>query len=327
MARRGDAVPALSLADFPPTFLRLIAVFFGLLWGSFLNVVIHRLPRDMSLVRPASHCPACDAPIPFYRNIPVLSWLLQRGRAACCGARVSPRYLLVELAGGVVSWAVLEVLVLPLPAGTLALHALALYLANVALALGLIAAAFIDLEHMLIPDGVSLGGTVLGLATFALRGMDLGDSAVGAGVGFMVVWLPFVFGYARLRGQPGMGLGDAKLTMLAGAWFGWQGALLVLGAGAVQGTLAMLALGIAGKKVEEPEAVRREREELRAELAELEQDERDAIEAELKGDPLAREPESGWGKARIAFGPFLILGILECLLLGPERIFDWIGGL
>ena len=317
-------MPDLTLVDFPPIFLRVVAVLFGLIWGSFLNVVIHRLPRDMSLVRPASHCPACNTPIPFYRNVPVLSWLLQRGRAACCGTKVSPRYVLVELAGGVASWAILEALILPLPPATAAVHALAIYLADLCLALGLIAAAFIDLEHMIVPDAISLGGTVLGLATFALRDMELLDSALGAAVGFVVVWLPFVFGYAKLRGHPGMGMGDAKLTLLAGAWFGWRGALLVLGAGAVQGSVAMLLLALAGKKVEEPEAVRREREEIRAELEALDPEERAAIEEELAADPLAEEPESGWGKARVAFGPFLILAILECLLLGTDRIFDWI---
>jgi leader peptidase (prepilin peptidase)/N-methyltransferase len=317
----------LCLADFPPAFLRVVAVLFGLVWGSFLNVVIHRLPREMSLVRPASHCPACGTPIPFYRNLPVLSWLLQRGRAACCGAKVSPRYLFVELAGGLASWAIVETLILPLPGATPALHALAVYLADLALALGLVAAAFIDLEHMIVPDSISLGGTVLGLATFALRDQQPLDGVIGAAVGFVVVWLPFVFGYAKLRGRPGMGLGDAKLTMLAGAWFGWPGALLVLGGGAVQGSVAMLILALAGKKVEEPEAVRREREELRAELEQLDPEERAAVEKELEADPLAEEPESGWGKARVAFGPFLILAILECLLIGTERIFDWIASL
>src|SRR5438105_15868720 len=120
-----------------------------------------------------------------------------------------------------------------------------------------------------------------------------------------------------------MGLGDAKLLALAGGWFGWQGALFVLGAGAIQGTVAAIGLVLFGKKIEEPEAVKREREELRAELAAMSEAERAEIEKELALDPLAEEPEEGLGKARIAFGPFLILAILECLLIGRDRILGW----
>jgi len=296
----------------------------GLLWGSFLNVVIHRVPRGMSVVRPASHCPSCHQPIPFYRNIPVLSWLLMRGKAPCCGATVSARYVVIELLGGLLSIAVLEATVLPLGPGTTALHALAVYVTNFALCLGLLAAAFIDLEHMILPDSITFGGTLLGLGTFALRDMDLLDAAIGAAVGFAVVYLPLVVGYAKLRGRAGMGLGDAKLLMLAGAWFGWGGALLVLGGGAIQGTIAVVVLSLTGKRLEEPEAVKREREELRAELEALSDEERAELEKELGADPLAAEPEEGFFNARLAFGPFLILAILECLLIGPDRILSWL---
>ena len=87
------------LADFPPVALRIFAALLGLVWGSFLNVVIYRVPREMSIVRPPSHCPSCSAPIVAYRNVPVFGWLALRGRAACCGARISARYPLVEAAG------------------------------------------------------------------------------------------------------------------------------------------------------------------------------------------------------------------------------------
>jgi leader peptidase (prepilin peptidase)/N-methyltransferase len=315
-----------SLTEFPPDFLRICAVLMGLVWGSFLNVVIYRVPREMSVSRPPSHCPACGERIPWYRNIPVISWLLMRGRAACCGAKVSPRYVLVELAGGVLSLAVLELLVLPLPAATTALHGLMVYIANFALALGLMAATFIDLEHMIVPDRISIGGTVLGVATFGFRDMQLSESLIGAVVGFVIVWLPFGVIYPRLRGRVGMGLGDAKLTMLAGAWFGWPGALFALGAGAIQGTIAYVVLMLSGHQLEEPEAVKREREELRAELEKLSEEERAELEAELGDDPLAEEAAEGWGQARIAFGPFIILATLECLLIGQNRLIGWLLG-
>lgn len=312
------------LADFPPTLLRVFAALFGLVWGSFLNVVIHRVPRGMSVVSPPSHCPACHAPIVAYRNIPVLGWLLLGGRAACCGVRIPARYPLVELIGAVLSLAVLETVVFALPPGVAALHAAMVYVAHLALVLGLAAAAFIDLEHMFIPDAVSLGGALLGLATSPVRDLAWTDSLLGAAVGFAVVYVPFDLLYGKLRGRPGMGLGDAKLLALAGAWFGTSGALFVLGAGAIQGTLAAVALVVAGKRPDEPEAVKREREELRAELEAMSEEERAEVLAELAGDPLAEEPEEGLGKARIAFGPFLILAILELLFLGRERVLGFV---
>lgn len=316
-------VDDVTLADFPHEFLGAFALMFGLVWGSFLNVVIHRVPRGMSIMRPASHCPACNASIPGYRNLPVVSYLWMRGKAPCCGARVSPRYVLVELIGGVLSLAVLELLVMPLGPGTPLLHAAAVYVADLALALGLTAAAFIDLEFMIVPDAISIGAAVLGVATFAFRDMTILDALIGAALGFAIVWLPFDVLYRRLRGSPGMGLGDAKLLMAAGAWFGWTGVLIVLGASAIQGTAVTLLLLLGGKSLEEPEAVKREREELAAEIEKLPADERAEIEKELAKDPLAAAPEGGVGKARIAFGPFLILSTLECLLLGTDRIAGW----
>jgi leader peptidase (prepilin peptidase)/N-methyltransferase len=314
-----------TLADFPLWFLRTFALAFGLIWGSFLNVVIYRVPRGMSVVRPASRCPACETPIRPWDNIPVVSYLLLGGKARCCGARLSPRYPIVEAIGGVLSLAVLEVIVLKLPEGTSIGRALAIYTADFALALGLVAAAFIDMEHMILPDSVTFGGAALGAATASFRSMSFIDALVGAAVGFVVVWLPFMVIYPKVRGgKVGMGLGDAKLLMLAGAWFGWGGALFVLGAGAIQGTLfAIMTLLLQGK-IEEPEAVKAEREAIRAELAEMSPEERAEAEKELAEDPLADEPGEGFGQARIAFGPFLILATLEFLLIGRDVIGAYI---
>ncbi|CAN5565855.1 hypothetical protein BH09MYX1_BH09MYX1_55780 [soil metagenome] len=85
----------MTLAELPLNTIRGLVVVFGLLWGSFLNVVIYRVPREMSVVMPGSHCPGCGKPIAFYDNIPIISYLVLRGRARCCGATLSPRYLLV----------------------------------------------------------------------------------------------------------------------------------------------------------------------------------------------------------------------------------------
>jgi leader peptidase (prepilin peptidase)/N-methyltransferase len=314
-----------TLAELPPALIVGTAVALGLAFGSFLNVVIHRLPRAESVVRPASRCPSCGAPIRAWQNVPVLSWVVLRGRARCCGARIPARYAIVELLGGLLGWALVETVVFDLPGESPWWRALGVFAVYLALGLGLIALAFIDLEHMYLPDEITIGGTVLGIASVPLRpGATFGESLVGAAVGFVVIWLPFDVGYRKLRGQPGMGLGDAKLVMLAGAWFGWPGALFTLLAGAVQGTLAAIAVLLARGRIDEPEAVRREREELVAALEAAEGEERAALERELALDPIATPPEEGFGKARLAFGPFLVLAAIEYLLFGKLLVDEYL---
>ncbi|HEX5101051.1 MAG TPA: prepilin peptidase [Polyangiaceae bacterium] len=320
--------PLPLLADFPPVFLIVFAVALGLVLGSFLNVVIYRLPRGESIAFPGSHCPHCGQPIKPYDNIPVLSWLLLRGRARCCKAPISPRYPLVEAIGGLLAWAVMRSIVLELPGEPSIGHALAVFAAYLALGLGLVAAAFIDLEHMLLPDEITLGGAGLGIATVPLRlDIHFKEALLGAAIGFFVVWLPFVVLYEKVRGRPGMGLGDAKLVMLAGAWFGWLGAAFALLAGAVQATAVMLALLVAGRKIEEPASVVEERRMLREALDQAQGAEREALERELADDPLAVDPEPGLGGARLAFGPFIVLAILEFMFYGPVIRTELMGGL
>jgi len=302
-------------SEFPYWFSASIAVALGLAFGSFLNVVIYRLPRGMSVVRPSSRCPGCGKEIRAWENVPVLSWVFLRGRARCCGIAISPRYPLVELLGGLAGWAVLEK-VLTTPSSEPEYVPYVLFVATLALVLGLVAAIFIDLEHMLLPDAITLGGAILGVATVRLRQMTLSESLLGTVVGFVIVWLPFHVLYRMLRGHPGMGLGDAKLLALTGAWFGWKGAVFALLAGAIQGTVVTITLLLVKGRIEEPEAVKKEREELRAELEKLEGDERAALQAELDLDPLAHEPGDGLGQARIPFGPFLAFATLEFLFAG-----------
>ncbi len=307
----------MTVFELPAWFWMGVGVSLGLVFGSFLNVVIHRLPRGENLAFPASHCTNCGTPIRAFDNLPVLGWLLLRGRARCCKAPISPRYPLVELLGGLLGGALVQVAVLTLPLETPLWQGGLLFAAELALGLGLIAAAFIDLSYMYLPDAITLGGAVLGVVTVPLRpGCTWQDSLLGAAVGFAIVWLPFDLLHRLLRGKPGMGLGDAKLVLLAGAWFGWQGAVFTLLGGAVQATLTVVVLYFVHGKLEEPEAVRLERAELEAELAQATPEERAELEAELAADPLAGEPEPGFGKTRIAFGPFLVLAALELLVFG-----------
>jgi leader peptidase (prepilin peptidase)/N-methyltransferase len=312
------------LVDFPPTFLLVMAGLLGLLFGSFANVVIYRLPRGENLAYPASHCPACGAPIKAYHNLPVLGFLWLRGRARCCRAPISWRYPAVELLGGLWSLAVMRGLVLDLPGGTALWRAGLVFAVYLALGILLLCAIFIDLDHMLLPDALTLGGAALGLVSAPLRGLELLESVVGAAIGFLVVWLLFVEGYRLLRGFPGMGLGDAKLLALAGAWFGWRGVLFVLLLGSVLGTLTALAVYEARGRLEEPESVVREREELARELALLEGEERAELERELAKDPLFLQPGSGIGQARLAFGPFLAVATLVYTFVGAGLIEEYL---
>jgi leader peptidase (prepilin peptidase)/N-methyltransferase len=302
----------LSELEVSPWVLRAFAAAWGCIWGSFINVVVYRVPREMSVVRPASHCPGCGAPIKALDNIPIVSFLVLRGRARCCKARISPRYVVVELLGGLLAVAVYEVVVRGLSADAPLPLVASVFLSDFGLAIALVAAAFIDAEHMYLPDAITIGGTVFGLATPGLRGMSYIDALVGAAVGFIGVWLPLVVGYETLRGRPGMGLGDAKLVMLAGAWFGWRGAAFTLFAGAVQASVAAIAILVLHGKIEEPESVRRDREELRAAAAAGDEEARRAV----ADDPLATAPAQGVMAARMPFGPFLCLAAIEWLFAG-----------
>lgn len=306
----------LTLADLPGPFVTAVAVALGLAFGSFLNVVIYRLPRGESLSHPPSRCPGCGKAIRFYDNLPLLGWLFLRGRARCCKIRIPVRYPLIEALGGLLAWAIVRTVIFELPDETAWWKVVLLFAVYLSLALGLLAASFIDLDHMYLPDPITLGGTLLGIASVPLRGGGFQSALLGAAIGFALVWLPFDFLYGKLRGQPGMGLGDAKLVMLAGAWFGWQGAVFSLLGGAVQATLVALAVYLARGRIDEPDAVIQERKELHELLASSEGEAREALLRELAQDPLAFEPEAGLGKARLAFGPFLALATIEYLLFG-----------
>jgi leader peptidase (prepilin peptidase) / N-methyltransferase len=314
-----------TLAELPPWFFRLFGPLFGLLWGSFLNVVIYRVPLGLSVVRPPSHCPSCKAPVKPYDNIPVLGWVLLRGRARCCGAKLSPRYPLIELMAGMIAWAIIEVVIFRLPPDTSLGRAVAIFGADLALALALVAAAFIDLDHMYIPDGITLGGALVGVITTSFRPpLTYLEAGLGALAGFAMVWVPFDLLYRLIRKRTGMAMGDAKLVMLAGAWFGVPGALFALLGGAVQGTLGAGFLIFFKGKIEEPEAVQRERAEVMAELAEMGPEERAAAEKELADDPLFQQGGDGAMGARIPFGPFLALAIIEYLLVGNDLLESYL---
>lgn len=202
----------------------------GAIWGSFLNVCIYRLPRGLSIIRPRSFCPSCGSPIRARDNVPLVSFFLLKGRCRHCRSPIPWRYPVVEaITGGL---AVLCHRLLPFP----------LAIAYFLFLSALLVASFIDLEHRIIPDEISLGGMGAGVVlsllgvTLPLREALLGIG-VGAGGLFLVGWL-----YELVRGQEGLGGGDVKLMGMIGAFLGLEGALFALFSGALLGALVGLIL-------------------------------------------------------------------------------------
>lgn len=233
-------------------FLAFVFFVFGLAFGSFLNVCIYRLPRGRSVVSPGSACPHCNTPIKPYDNIPVFSWLILRGRCRKCGAKITPRYMIVELATGVMF--------------ALCFFAFGWTLEAVkfcVLTFLLIGLIFTDYEMRLLPDAMTYPGLAVGLI-FSLfvplrdalttliplfthtdppwRVLSFADALFGAFIGASFLWA-VRFGFFVLRGYEGMGLGDVKLMGMIGAFVGAKVTLLSILGGSVMGTL--IGVGIA----------------------------------------------------------------------------------
>ena len=210
---------------------------FGAAWGSFLNVLVYRLPREVSVLRePPSSCPACATPIHWYDNIPLVSWIALRGRCRSCKAPISVRYPLVELAAGVL--AVLAFL----RWGVSVTGVEVMVFAWVSLALGLI-----DLDFQILPDVLTYPSIVFGLACSALGGYTWWlDSLLGAAVGALLPILVIVI-YKLWRGIEGMGWGDVKYLAAIGAVVGLRGVVGVLIVGASAGALVGLGMILAGR--------------------------------------------------------------------------------
>jgi leader peptidase (prepilin peptidase) / N-methyltransferase len=202
------------------------AALFGAAIGSFLNVCILRLPEGLSVVAPRSRCPRCGAAIGWRDNLPVLSWVLLRGRCRGCGEPISPLYPLVELATALI-WAGAAWQLGPTWQALSAATFLTL----------LLGIAVTDARTYTIPDAFSIGGTVLGLAlAFAPGGITPLRAVLGAATGLGLLWLLGTLGEWVFR-KPAMGAGDVKMMAMVGAFLGPLGVLLTLFLGAVVGTL------------------------------------------------------------------------------------------
>ena len=240
-------------------YLTTMVAAFGACVGSFLNVCIYRIPLQISVVTPRSRCPHCENPIAWYDNIPILSWLALRARCRRCGGTISPRYILVE---ALVAALFLLVWFKYRPAGGPCILAVA-PVADLRLVpiywlaiCGLVLATFVDLEHLIIPDRVSLGGIVAGLLLSlwapSLHGSitrfdALGKAAIGAAVGGGVLWLVALLGRLIFR-KDAMGFGDVKLMGAIGAFMGWKAVFFTLILSSFFGSLVGGALVLAGRK-------------------------------------------------------------------------------
>jgi leader peptidase (prepilin peptidase)/N-methyltransferase len=281
----------LSVLQTSPLWLGIAVGFVGLCVGSFLNVVIHRLPLMMqaqwmaecaaiegreapaadplTLITPRSRCPSCAAPIKAVQNVPLVSWLALRGRCANCRAPISVRYPLVELLGGA-----LALLVAWRFGYSVALAPALVYV------WALLALTFIDFDTQLLPDDITLPLLWLGLIVNAFGVFaDLRSAVLGAAGGYLILWSVY-WAFRILAKKEGMGYGDFKLLAAIGAWTGWQVLPVVIvvsaGLGAVIGSL-VLWLSKRGSDT------------------------------------------------RIPFGPYLAVGGIGALLWGRELVVAWLG--
>lgn len=224
-----------------PWFIIAMAVIFGLCFGSFLNVVIYRLPimierayqtsndasgKPFDLTRPSSACTHCKAPINAWHNIPVIGFLLIGGKCAGCGKPISLRYPVVEILG-----AIIAVFAVTQATSNFQLFAILVF------SYALLALIFIDIEHYLLPDIITLPLLWLGLlVNLNNEFVNLHDAVIGATVGYLSLWLLFHI-FRIVTGKEGLGYGDFKLVAALGAWMGWQSVPLIVLIGSCVGAI------------------------------------------------------------------------------------------
>ncbi len=231
-----------------------IAFLAGLLIGSFLNVCIYRMPRDLSVVRPRSYCPECKAMIAWFDNIPLVSYILLRGKCRRCGARIPLRYPVVEALSGLLFFAAVAILGPGAAAVKLCIFA--------ALMIGLM---FSDLEQRILPDEFTYGGAAIGIVLALVTPMEpglayvfigppgdgrwpsLAESLLGAFGATGILWL-VGFLYEKVRRRSGLGFGDVKMIGTVGAFLGLHGALQTMIVGSLVGSIAGLIYIKATKK-------------------------------------------------------------------------------
>lgn len=211
----------------------ILAGLIGLCIGSFLNVVIYRLPRGQSLATPPSRCRNCGYLLRWYDNVPVLSWLLLRARCRSCGTAVSWQYPVVEL----ITAALFLLVVWLTPIGPLVF-------ARLVLVSILIALFGIDLEHQILPNAITLPGIVIGVLFSLIAPPGIQDSLIGAALGAGILYA-IAGGYYLWRREEGMGMGDVKMLAMIGAFLGWKAVLVTLVLSSFSGaTIGLLLMAV-----------------------------------------------------------------------------------
>jgi len=223
-------------------FFEIVAFVFGAIFGSFINVCIYRLPKGESLVYPQSRCPFCKTKISFYDNIPLLSYLFLCAKCRHCGIHIPFKYFFVEALTSVCA----GLIYLKYGFGFL-------FFAYFAFLASLIIISFIDLEHKIIPNSISIPGTIIGL----LLAFVLSYSSIPWPVDLKEAFIGMMFGggsllivgtvYSFITGREGIGFGDVKLLAMFGAFFGWHGAFFAIVIGSMLGLLISLPIVIAKK--------------------------------------------------------------------------------
>ena len=291
--------------EFAPWFFPVTCAVFGAMVGSFLNVCIYRMPKGLSVVSPGSRC-ACGAPIPWWRNIPVVAWLIWGRRTPCCGRAYSPRYAIVEALVGamfVACWYMLPGALAPV---------------GMLFCAWLTVLAFIDLDTMYLPDTPNIGLGVMGIAVSAaipaLHARDalpalpaallsVGDSLLGVALGSaLVYWFRLLAGWIMKR--EAMGEGDVILVGSIGAFLGWKGAFFSFFGGALYGTFFVLPLMALKRKP--------------AESARMENASRGSLEGDEADELIAAGADMG-----LPFGPWIALGGLTYLLGAKPYVDDY----
>ncbi len=254
-----------------------VVFLFGAVVGSFLNVCIHRMPREESIVNPPSHCPHCNERIRWYDNIPLVSFIVLRGKCRHCGASISPRYLFIELLTASLFLAVW-------------LKYEFQWIAPIYWVLvgGLLASTFIDFEHYIIPNEITYGGILVGIAASLLypplqEVETIGASVLRSLIGGLtggVTLLVIAFVGEKIFKKEAMGMGDVKFIAAIGAFLGWKAALFAIFASSLIGGVVGLMLVVTSRK--------------------------------------------GWG-SRIPYGPYIALGALLWVFFGREFLRWYFG--
>ncbi|AKU90314.1 prepilin peptidase [Vulgatibacter incomptus] len=287
------------MSDLPTWYFVGLAAVFGALVGSFLNVVIARLPKGLSIVHPRSRCPRCERPIAWHENIPVVSWLLLRGRCRGCKLPISIRYPLVELATSLLAVACVRNFG-PTPWAVAAFVFLA----------ALVALTYIDLDHWLLPRSMTVPFIAVGLGASLLPdGPGIASSALGAAVGF-ASFAALGFAAERILKKEALGGGDLWLFAMIGAFLGVKALLPVALFASAQGA----AIGV----------VLLSRAKRKAARSAIPADAAEAVTALPPPKPTGDEELDAWvpPDGAVPFGPFLALGAAEYLFFG-EKLVAW----